>query len=218
MFNCTITTTTGNIHVVNMQWRRAGASSPAAVYLYTNHPPQSFDGFTTNGYSIPPNTLTSTATLTGAQFSHNNYVLECFSTSPVIQPPRSLNETVVIEGMLPVCIHSCLISVYYLHIGASTFPLNLNIISPTALTWLPPAGDLNCSFNYTINITRSLSVTEQMHVPFNSTSLILTDLMITRGENYSFAVAVTDSTGQHGPWSEELSVTWDGEYYIYDHI
>ena len=41
----------------------------------------------------------------------------------------------------------------------------------------------------------------------NSTSLILTDL--THGENYSFAVAVTDSTGQHGPWSEELMVTWD---------
>ena len=43
----------------------------------------------------------------------------------------------------------------------------------------------------------------------NSTSLILTDL--TRGGTYSFAVAVTDSTGQHGPWSEELRVTWDGE-------
>ena len=52
----------------------------------------------------------------------------------------------------------------------------------------------------------------------NSTSLILTDL--TRGENYSFAVAVTDSTGQYGPWSEELRVTWDGEYtrlHVYDH-
>ena len=53
-------------------------------------------------------------------------------------------------------------------------------------------------------------MSEQMYS--NSTSLILTDL--TRGENYSFAVAVTDSTGQHGPWSEELSVTWDGEYYM----
>ena len=48
-------------------------------------------------------------------------------------------------------------------------------------------------------------MTEQMYS--SSTSLILTDL-ITRGENYSFAVAVTDSTGQHGPWSEELRVTW----------
>ena len=52
----------------------------------------------------------------------------------------------------------------------------------------------------------------------NSTSLILTDL--TRGENYSFAVAATDSTGQHGPWSEELRVTWDGEYLMiyYAHV
>ena len=77
-----------------------------------------------------------------------------------------------------------------------------------ALTWLPPASNLNCSFNYTVNITNSSSVTEQMYIS-NSTSLILTDF--TRGENYSFAVAVTDSTGQHGPWSEELMVTWDGE-------
>ena len=77
-----------------------------------------------------------------------------------------------------------------------------------ALTWLPPHSDLNCSFNYTVNITNSSSVTEQMYS--NSTSLILTNL--TRGENYSFAVAVTDSTGQHGPWSEELRVTWNGEF------
>ena len=97
----------------------------------------------------------------------------------------------------------------YVHVGGSNPPSSLSIsISSSILTWLPPAGDLNCSFNYTVNITSSSSVTEQMYS--NSTSLILTDL--TRGENYSFAVAVTDSTGQHGPWSEELRVTWDGEY------
>ena len=78
-------------------------------------------------------------------------------------------------------------------------------ISSAVLHWLPPADNLNCSFNYTVNITNSSSVTEQMYS--NSTSLILTDL--TRGENYSFVVAVTDSTGQHGPWSKELRVTWD---------
>ena len=48
-------------------------------------------------------------------------------------------------------------------------------------------------------------MTEQV---YNSTSLTLTNL--TRGENYSFAVAVTDSTGQHGAWSEELNVAWNG--------
>ena len=50
-------------------------------------------------------------------------------------------------------------------------------------------------------------MTEQV---YNGTSLILTNL--TRGENYSFAVAVTDSTGQHGAWSEELNVAWNGMY------
>ena len=75
------------------------------------------------------------------------------------------------------------------------------------LTWLPPPYVPNCSFNYTVNIN-SYSVTEQMYT--NSTSLILTDF--THGENYSFAVAVTDSTGQHGPWSEELRVD-GGNYY-----
>ena len=96
---------------------------------------------------------------------------------------------------------------HYVHVGGTNPPSSLTINSPATLTWLPPAGDLNCSSNYTVNITNSSSVTEQMYS--NSTSLILTDL--TRGENYSFAVAVTDSTGQHGPWSEELRVTWDGE-------
>ena len=44
----------------------------------------------------------------------------------------------------------------------------------------------------------------------SSTSLILTDLL-THGQNYSFAVAVTDSTGQHGPWSEQLMVKYGGK-------
>ena len=94
-------------------------------------------------------------------------------------------------------------------VGVLVPPLALNITStkaPATLTWLPPASDLNCSFNYTVNImANSSSVTEQISY---STSLILTDL--THGENYLFAVAVTDSTGQHGPWSEELRVTWNG--------
>ena len=42
--------------------------------------------------------------------------------------------------------------------------------------------------------------------------------MLTSGQNYSFAVAVTDSTGQHGlhgPWSDQLMVTYDGRYYFH---
>ena len=92
--------------------------------------------------------------------------------------------------------------------GAQDPPTELTFtLSPAKLTWFSPNNNSNCSFNYTVNITDSSSVTEQMYS--NSTSLILTDL--TRGGTYSFAVAVTDSTGQHGPWSEELRVTWDGE-------
>ena len=98
VFNCTITTTSSNINTLTLQWRRSGASVAAATYLFDNHPPQSFDGFTTNGYHIPPNTLTSTATLRGAQFSHNNYVLECYTLLVHIQP-NSRTAPIVIEGI-----------------------------------------------------------------------------------------------------------------------
>ena len=72
-------------------------------------------------------------------------------------------------------------------------PSNLTITSPATLTWLPPAGDLNCSFNYIVNITNRYRVTEQVYN--NSTSLVLTDN--TCGENYSFVVAVQDDM-DHG--------------------
>ena len=86
-------------------------------------------------------------------------------------------------------------------------PIELQLIASVCLkllTWLPPPNT-NCVFNYTVNITNSSC---SMTVYSSSTSLILTDLL-TRGQNYSFAVAVTDSTGQHGPWSDQLMVTWD---------
>ena len=103
LFNCTITSTTGNINIVNLRWRKAGASSPAVIYVYTSneyiHNTHMFDGFTTNAHNIPPNTLTSTATLRGAQFSHNNYVLECNTLLTHIQP-NSRTAAVAIEGIL----------------------------------------------------------------------------------------------------------------------
>ena len=99
VFNCTITATTGNF---NFNWRREGASlSSGASYLYNdgNYASLSFDGFTINAYNIPPvYTLTSTAKLRGAQFSHNNYVLECLITTPEIQPPRSMTATILLQG------------------------------------------------------------------------------------------------------------------------
>ena len=53
-----------------------------------------------------------------------------------------------------------------------------------------------------------------MTVYSSNTSLILTDLL-TSGQNYSFAVAVTDNTGQHGPWSDQLMVTYHGRYILF---
>ena len=91
--------------------------------------------------------------------------------------------------------------------GAASPPSNLSIISkpPVSLTWLaPPNGPTDCVFNYTINIT-NYSSSSSCYSTSNTESLILTDNLITRGHNYSFAVAVTDSTGQHGPWSDQLS-------------
>ena len=72
-------------------------------------------------------------------------------------------------------------------------------------------GPTDCVFNYTINITTTSSSSSScsMTVYSSNTSLILTDLL-TSGQNYSFAVAVTDSTGQHGPWSDQFMVTYDG--------
>ena len=108
VFNCTITATTDNF---NFNWRREGASlSSGASYLYIdgNYASLSFDGFTINAYNIPPDyTLTSTATLRGAQFSHNNYVLECLTLTP---PRRSMTATIVLQGyffLQPLAIATC---------------------------------------------------------------------------------------------------------------
>ena len=104
----------------------------------------------------------------------------------------------------------------YTVLGATTPPFNLTITSPAVLTWLsPPNGSTDCVFNYTINITTTSSSSSScsMTVYSSNTSLILTDLL-TSGQNYSFAVAVTDSTGQHGPWSDQLMVTYHGRCII----
>ena len=103
--------------------------------------------------------------------------------------------------------------------GAAKSPSNLSISTaskpPVSLTWLaPPNGPTDCVFNYTINIT-NYSSSSSYYSTSNTESLILTDDLITRGHNYSFAVAVTDSTGQYGPWSDQLTVTYDGMSILY---
>ena len=94
--------------------------------------------------------------------------------------------------------------IFSIPVGANNKLFELQITASASLTWLPPPNT-NCIFHYTVNITNSSC---SMTVYSSSTSLILTDLL-TRGQNYSFAVAVTDSTGQHGPWSDQLMVTYD---------
>ena len=87
-----------------MNWRRAGAAIciPEVTYVYFTdervHETYKFDGFTTNAHNIPPYILTSIATLRGAQFSNNSYVLECYTGLSKIQP-NSQTVAVMIEGV-----------------------------------------------------------------------------------------------------------------------
>ena len=80
--------------------------TPVVQYFY--HSPQTltdkgFGDFKTTASIIPPDyTLTSTATLTGTQFSHNNYVLECWLLRPNLDVIKS-SKTIVIEGMKHAC-------------------------------------------------------------------------------------------------------------------
>ena len=181
-------------------------TSPLAQYLYDfpmSLTVRNIAGFTFNASIIPPNyTVTSTATLSGAQLSHNNFTLECL----LLGFGQPLSDTIVTTDISYKHFYfKILCSV----LGATCPPSNLTITASASLTWLPPSNT-NCTFNYTVNITNSSC---SMTVYSSSTSLILTDLL-TRGQNYSFDVAVTDSTGQHGPWSDQLMVTYDGMYII----
>ena len=134
-------------------------------------------------------------------------------------PPQDNAQTATITIAGNNIIYYCACNLFSEHIPVGAegirIPFELQITASASLTWLPPP-DTNCTFNYTANITNSSC---SMTVYSSSTSLILTDLL-TRGQNYSFAVAVTDSTGQHGPWSDPLMVAWDGKkiMYFYDYI
>ena len=153
-------------------------------------------------------TVTSTAVINSVLVSQHNSTIECFS-------PQTLrySETIKIAGKKISSI-SCNCD-YNIHLGVDSSPSNLSIntvsnLSQVSLTWLaPPNGPTDCVFNYTINIT-NYSSSSSCYSTSNTESLILTDDLITHGHNYSFAVAVTDSTGQHGPWSDQLTVTYDG--------
>ena len=161
--------------------------------------PQRLGDFNTTAAFINNSVIISNATLKFAALSNSNSTISCES------PPQDNVQTaiIIVAGIFTSYtynIHSVLI------IGAEGMPFGLQITASASLAWLPPLNT-NCTFNYTVNITNSSC---SMTVYSSSTSLILTDLL-TRRQNYSFAVAVTDSTGQHGPWSDQLMVIWDGK-------
>ena len=95
VYNCTVSS---NSDMVSLRWREAMTTIPLVQYVYDF--PQSLTDktlgdFTTTASIIPPDyTLTSTATLRGAQFSHNNYVLECL----LLHLGIISNRTAMIEG------------------------------------------------------------------------------------------------------------------------
>ena len=192
ILSCNVTTITSSTTTPTLVWRYTGSGELFYNKHITTEPTPHVEGLNISVKFFDNTSSTiSNLTIANALVSHNNLNISCSSN-------------VMIPGTVSMVKSKITIA------GATSPPLGLSIKhSKPTLTWLPPAGNLNCNFTYTVNITNSSSVTEQMYS--NSTSLILTDL--TRGENYSFAVAVTDSTGQHGPWSEELRVTWDGEQY-----
>ena len=94
VYNCTVSSSTRMDF--DIRWREAMTILPSVFYLYDQPLNNgSFGDFTTTASIIPPDyTLTSTATLRGAQFSHNNYVLECFSQ---VQTP-GLSGSAVLQG------------------------------------------------------------------------------------------------------------------------
>ena len=96
VYNCTVSSTSMQF---TMRWREAMTVSPSIFYLYDDpatHTTKSLADFMTTASIIPPDyTLTSIATLSGAQFSHNNFVLECF-LSTIMNP--ELPATIVTKG------------------------------------------------------------------------------------------------------------------------
>ena len=94
VYNCTVSSSTRMDF--EMRWREAMTITPTVFYFYDQPlANDSFGNFTTTASIIPPDyTLASTATLRGAQFSQNNFVLECFSQ---VQTP-GLSGLAVLQG------------------------------------------------------------------------------------------------------------------------
>ena len=170
-------------------------------------------------------TVMSIATIDSVQISDHDNNITCRSQI------STTHWTITIAGK---CFQRCANTVLTMYAcinfftkGAANSPSKLSISTASeivSLTWLaPPNGPTDCVFNYTINIT-NYSSSSSCYSTSNTESLILTTdndtdtdtnddtylNQLTHGHNYSFAVAVTDSTGKHGPWSDQLTVTYGG--------
>ena len=207
ILTCTVVQT-GAIAMTFLNWR-LGSTALNVQYDSINQRsgPDTLGDFITTAVVMTSTTstvLVSNATLTSAALSNNNSTLSCIS------PPQDiLTANIIVAGIVSVC--AFLFLNLHNNTGTKGMPFGLQIIPPASLTWLPPPNT-NCTFNYTVNITNSSC---SMTVYSSSTSLIPTDLL-TRGQNYSFSVAVTDSTGQHGPWSDQLRIVWESELIMSD--
>ena len=202
----TCTVARASVGQIILIWRQDKALSPSVHYdsISPQSGPHRLGDFNTTAAFINNSVIISNASLKSAALSNSNSAISCES------PPQANVQTaiIIVAGILLLY----MTMIHSITLGAESMPVALQIIASvclTSLTWLPPPNT-NCTFNHTVNITNSSC---SMTVYSSSTSLILTDLL-TRGQNYSFAVAVTDSTGQHGPWSDQLMVAWDGEYII----
>ena len=213
ILTCTVARTDTLDGNLVLAWTEFKPNSPVSTQNYNKVDPKSgpyvlgVNFITTAVFMTTTDSIVivSNATLASATLSNTNTNINCMS------PPQANVQAVIIivAGIILLYTYRSYGITNLIIIGAGDVPVALQIsasVCLTSLTWLPPPNT-NCVFNYTVNITNSSC---SMTVYSSSTSLILTDLL-TRGQNYSFAVAVTDSTGQHGPWSDQLMVTWDGE-------
>ena len=101
VYNCTVSSSTA---AFELRWREAMTTTPLVQYLYdlsATLTTNTLSDFTITVGVIPPDyTLKSTATLRGAQFSHNNFVLECLTFQPVL---ISSTKIVAIRGKNCIC-------------------------------------------------------------------------------------------------------------------
>ena len=211
LLNCTVNAMQHSTSITPFLIWEQLESQPARVY-YRNGMPntaQLGDFATTAAFSNNNYEIMSNATINDVSLLHNNKIISCFTPSS----ENFLTKSIKIAGKCHRMTSIIMITLNYDYKGAEIPPSGLEVIVSSIeplllmITWQPPLHEANCTFNYTLNISNS-SIT-QWHMFSSFNLLVLTNLSYE--ENYSFAVAIIDSIGQHGPWSEWM--TWSyGEH------